>query len=592
MLLLPDACLLRFAASGKADNVKGLFRSYFSDVRRAAGRDLPIAALLVVAGAVLEGIGIVAILPFAALITGNADTDAARSILSFMGGIGIESEFARAMALSGGFLAVLALRGLVVWRRDTKLFQMGLAYVDGWRSTLFRAIANAKWSTVSALQRTDIEHSITNDVMRLSSGTDRMLRGGAAIALAFVQLGIIALLAPKLLILVGVLIGIAVLVTIPLLRKANALGKRLTQSGRKIHRVLGDFLASQKLARLNNAEAQFLDRFDRSVRDARTSQMEFFASQTAARLGFQFAAGCVVVAALLAGFFVLETPISILAVTLLVLARLVAPIQTIAQTGQAVANVLPAYAALQATLETLRSDAEPAAQPIPTLPSTGPAALHLEQVGFCYPGQNAAVLSDVSFAIEAGEIVALSAPSGQGKTTLLDIVSGLHQPSAGAVLVDGAVLSDQLAIRNWRARLAYLPQDPFLFDSTIRENLLWSAAHNSDDDLRDALRSAEIGDFVDALPDGLDTRAGERGQNFSGGERQRLCIARALLRRPAMLILDEATNALDGALESRILANLSALRHQTTLLIVSHRAQTLDHADRVISLTDGQVIAR
>ena len=567
----------------------GSFRSYVADVRRDAGSALSTAALLVAAGALLEGVGIVAILPFAALITGQADTDAARSILGFMDHAGLSGEWERALALSIGFLIILALRSVVVWKRDTALFQLGLRYVDNWRSTLFRAIADARWSAVSELRRTDIEHSITNDVMRLSTGTDRLLRACAALALVVVQLAIVALLAPLLLLLVLVLIGLAALVTLPLLRKADALGQRLTQSGRKIHRVLGDFLSSQKLARLNNAESEFLDRFDISVSAVRAHQSEFFASQTAARGWFQFAAGCMVIAALLIGFFLLETPVSVLAVTLLVLARLVAPILLLAQTGQSLANTLPAFDALQTTLVKLNG----AAQIAPKLSChprpDGPAALKLSDISFSYPGQDAAVLSGVNLEIKPGEMVALSATSGAGKTTLLDIVGGLHAPHSGAIAVDGRPMREAADLRLWRSQLAYLPQDPFLFDSSLRENLMWSTDHADEERIAQALEAAQIAKFVEKLPNGLESRTGERGQNLSGGERQRVCIARALLRRPRLLILDEATSAIDAGIEAKVLGNISAMRDQFSVLFVTHRAEALRHADRVFTLSDGKM---
>ncbi|MDN3644829.1 ABC transporter ATP-binding protein [Pontixanthobacter aestiaquae] len=575
--------------SGKTRFAMGAFRSYFADVRRDAGRDLPLAALLVGAGALLEGIGIVAILPFAALITGNADTQTARSILEFMGSLGISTEVGRALVLSCGFLLLLALRGLVVWKRDTKLFYMGLGYVDRWRSKLFRAIADAQWSVVSNLRRTDIEHSITNDVMRLSSGTDRMLKGGAAIALALVQLAIIALLAPTLLLMVLSLVLVAAAVTGPLLRKANRLGQRLTNSGRQIHSVLGDFLISQKLARLNNAQNQFLDRFDSSVRDVRSHQLDFFKSQTAARICFQFAAGCVVVAALLVGFFVLLTPLSVLAVTLLVLARLVGPVQMVAQTGQAIANTLPAYTSLEATLAELQDAAEPLTELDRTDHKMGPASLVLSDISFAYSESSPPVLTDVDLTIAAGEIVALSGVSGDGKTTLLDIIAGLHHAVDGAITVDGEHLDTPSAFRNWRSQLAYLPQDPFLFDSSLRENLTWSAEAVADEALWTALEIAGADGFVRKMSDGLDSRAGERGQNMSGGQRQRICIARALLRKPRLLILDEATNALDAQLEKDILERLIAMRDQFSIILVTHRRDTQQLADRLVTLSGGKI---
>ncbi|GAA4644395.1 ABC transporter ATP-binding protein [Pontixanthobacter gangjinensis] len=569
----------------------GPFKAYLADIWRDSGKQMPWAATLVVLGALVEGIGLLAILPLAALITGNADTELGRSALSAMSGIGLVTEFSRALALTTGFLIILAIRNLIMWRRDTLLFSLGVSYVDRWRTRLLSAIGNADWATVSALRRSDFEHAITNDVSRLSSSTDQMLRSAAMIALSVVQLGIIAALSPMLLILVFALLGVSLLFTLPLMRKAGRLGKKLTKSGRRIYGVLGDFMSSQKLARLNNAEADFLERFSGSIRDVRTNQTAFMSSQIVARGWFQMAAGVAVIAALLIGVFVLNTPLSVLAVTILVLARLVGPVQMIAQTGQSLANALPAFTELNRTLIELRQVAAPPAATNCTLSDrSGPASLRLENVSYTYPDTGEKILNGATFEITAGEIVALVGPSGVGKTTLLDITSGLLRPDKGTVFADGEAVRSEQEMRQWRDQLAYLPQDPFLFDASIKENLMWCARTSDEGDIGEAIRIAAIDGLTSDGREGLDIRAGERGQSLSGGERQRICLARALLRRPRLLILDEATNALDARLEDLVLEGLRSLRSQFSILLITHRAETLRHADRVLRLENGRVL--
>ena len=448
------------------------------------------------------------------------------------------------------------------------------------------------------MRRTDLEHAITNDVARLSQGTDRLLRAGASAALLLVQLAIIAWLSPALLLLTIALIAIAALLTLPLMRNARGLGNRLTSAGRRIHGVLGDFLASQKLARLNNAQGEFITRFDDAIAQVRVNQMQFMESQARARAWFQFIAGVVVAAVLLIGFFVLKTPTAVLLVALIVLARLVNPVQTLSQTGQAMANMLPAFEALNSAEASLLSQHSGGggggggggdAVPAPAR-KRGPAGLHINDLTFAYNGNLAPVLRDLSLSIEAGEVVALQGMSGAGKTTLLDLLTGLLEPQEGTIHVDGGPMVTEADRRNWRAQIAYLPQDPFLFDDTIRNNMTLSAANLDEDSIWAALDLVSASDFVSAMPDGLDTRAGDRGQKFSGGERQRLCLARALLRRPRMLILDEATSALDRQTEETIMARLREMRGDFSILLITHRHDSLRHADRIYRLEDGQCL--
>lgn len=571
----------------------GLFKSYMTDIWRDCRTQIPMACVLVALGAVVEGIGIVAILPFLAIILDGSGTPQAAYILGYLEQAGLETALSQAWAMAAVVIAILCLRGWIVWKRDVSLHLLGQSYVDRWRVRLLSAIGQADWLTVSGHRRSDIEHALTNDVSRLAAGTAQLLRSAAAIAISAVQLAIIAVLSPVLLamVMVMVLFGLALLLTVPLMRRASTLGHQLTRSGRQIYGVLGDFMTGQKLARLHNAEADFTGRFTQAVDTVRHNQNRFVSSQSAARGWFQIAAGAVVMAAFLIGYFLLETPVSILAVMLLVLARLAGPLQMIAATGQMIANTLPAFEALVVLRETLmRSHAAPGSSAA-FEGRTGPAGLALERIGFTYPGGSDPVLGDVSLTLEPGEILAITGASGSGKTTLLDIISGLIQPDNGQVHLDGVLASNEATRRAWRDQIAYLPQDPLLFDTSLRDNLVWGTCMPDEAAIAAALEAACATHIIDQRNGGLAARAGERGQALSGGERQRLCLARALLRQPRLLILDEATNALDSTTEKAVLGNLGSMRSAFSLILVTHRQETLRFADRVVHIHQGRILA-
>jgi ATP-binding cassette subfamily C protein len=199
-----------------------------------------------------------------------------------------------------------------------------------------------------------------------------------------------------------------------------------------------------------------------------------------------------------------------------------------------------------------------------------------------YPGSAAPALSHVSATFPAGSLTVIVGASGAGKTTLGDLLLGLLEPESGTVLVDGRPLRTLVRVQ-WRDRVGYLAQEPMLLHGTIRENLLFAHAGASEDELREALRGAAC-DFVDSLPQGLDSAIGERGVLVSGGERQRLALARALLRQPGLLVLDEATSALDAETEQRILATVRALAGRCTVVFCTHREAPRAIADQVIEL--------
>jgi ATP-binding cassette subfamily C protein len=208
--------------------------------------------------------------------------------------------------------------------------------------------------------------------------------------------------------------------------------------------------------------------------------------------------------------------------------------------------------------------------------------IELRAVTMRYPTGDAAVLAGFSAAFEAGAMTAIVGPTGVGKTTIADLVLGLLTPGSGHVLVDDVPLA-RLPRDAWRARVAYLAQEPMLLHGSIRENLRFARPEASDDALRAALRDAAC-DFVERLPLGLDAPVGDRGVLLSGGERQRIALARALLRQPGVLVLDEATSALDAETEARILDTVRALRGQCTVIFCTHRDAVRRAADAVIEL--------
>ncbi|MEJ3747764.1 ABC transporter ATP-binding protein [Actinomycetes bacterium KLBMP 9797] len=215
-----------------------------------------------------------------------------------------------------------------------------------------------------------------------------------------------------------------------------------------------------------------------------------------------------------------------------------------------------------------------------------PAALRFEGVTFGY--EDSPVLHDVSFTVPAGRTVALVGPTGSGKSTIASLAARLVDPVSGEVRLDGTALptlrADALA-----ASIALVPQVPFVFDDTVRANVTLDRPGLSDEDAWAALRLAQADGFVANLPDGLDTMVGERGTSLSGGQRQRLTLARALAGRPRLLVLDDATSAVDPRVEAAILAALRA--GDTSILVVAYRRATIALADEVVYIEHGRVIA-
>jgi ABC-type multidrug transport system fused ATPase/permease subunit len=214
--------------------------------------------------------------------------------------------------------------------------------------------------------------------------------------------------------------------------------------------------------------------------------------------------------------------------------------------------------------------------------------IRFEGVSFRYADGLPLALDNVSFEIPAGRTTALVGASGAGKTTVIHLLLRLYVPAAGTIQVDRMPLQD-LRRTEWLGQLAVAGQDVDLIEGTVIDNILMADAKASRDDVLDAARMAGVADFVDSLPEGYETWIGQQGHRFSGGQRQRLGLARALLRKPQLLILDEAMNALDNELEHRINQAIAERFHNCTVLIISHHSDTVRHADHLIHLHGGRV---
>lgn len=215
-------------------------------------------------------------------------------------------------------------------------------------------------------------------------------------------------------------------------------------------------------------------------------------------------------------------------------------------------------------------------------------SIEFKDVSFSYHNHKA-VLQNISFVIKKGEMVALVGRSGSGKTTITDLMMGLYKPSTGAIHVDGQSL-EQFQINSFRQKIGYVPQEPILFNRSIKDNLKWAYPEATDEQVSRALKLAHAENFVNQLPQKQDTVIGDRGAKLSGGERQRIAFARAIVRAPDILILDEATSALDSESERAIQQAIENVSQDTTVLVIAHRLSTIKKADKILMVDAGQII--
>lgn len=218
--------------------------------------------------------------------------------------------------------------------------------------------------------------------------------------------------------------------------------------------------------------------------------------------------------------------------------------------------------------------------------------IHIDHITFRYPDGVEDIVHNVDFKIPKGKTVAFIGPSGAGKTTMVDIILGLLQPTEGFIYADCMDVHKNL--NKWHKQIGYIPQTIYLADDTIRANIAFGVFEDEIDDeaVNRALQQAQLDEFINTLPEGINTYVGDRGVRLSGGQRQRIGIARALYHNPEILVLDEATSALDNETETAVMESIDSLQGMKTMIIIAHRLTTIRNADFIYEVADGQVISR
>ena len=558
-------------------------RAYAQDLvqRLGAGR-LARALALVLVGTLLESTGLLLLVPLLQLINGQASTPALQWLLER----GLQPSLGVVLLL---FVALMLLRAWVGRRRELDLLTLRLDYVDALRSQLESALAMASWPFLVRLKHAEVMHLLFDQLGRINLGTHQLMQLLSGIGLGLASLLVMAVVAPAWTL--ALLLPFALLVWALRRRLAEtaAMGSRFGQRQREMMATARDFLAGLKLVKAHAVEGQHLAELARRAATLREEQLQFARHQAGTRGGFEVGSALVLCALLYVAARWGRLALPELLLIVLVFSRLLPVLREGQMQLQQLAHMLPALHEMRdwiAHCQLAREERQPAPGPRQALRTE----LRFEGVSLHYGDERPAALLDVTLTLKAGTTTVLMGASGAGKTTLADVALGLLAPSSGCLRIDGEPLTASDARRRWRASVAYVAQDTYLFPGSIRANLCWLSGSRSDAEIWSALGQADAAPFVTALTDGLDHPLGERGEGLSGGQRQRLALARALLCRPELLVLDEVTSQLDTETEERVFGALDRLRGQLTILVVAHRAAASRHADRTIVMEGGRVI--
>ena len=535
--------------------------------------------------ALTEGAGLLILLPLLALagVTGGAPS---------AGGVWGKITPYVPHSLGGAllvYIAIVAARAVLEYAESVASIRVQVEVTRNLRERLYRALVRARWETIAPLRGARLAHVLTAELERVSLTTNQLLSGSLQLLIALVYALAAVTLSPALALVAAVGALLLLLPARRQQREARRAGDKLTTLGAELFAGATEEVATLKVAKSAGIAERMADRFTERARTLGEALLDahrrYRASSAFLTVG---AAAALAIVVYVAVSRLHLAPASLL-LLLLVCGRLVPRIASVQSSFLLTARTLPAAEAVQGLLDELEAAAE-STERTPSAPLALMRSIELRDVTYRYPGAASPALRDVTLTIPAGRVTALVGSSGAGKSTLADLVLLLATSEQGELVVDGEPL---VAERRdaWRASVGYVPQETHLFHDTIRENVRWVAPNASDDEVLDALRMAGASTLLARLPNGLDTKIGDRGTLLSGGERQRLALARALLRRPRLLVLDEATSALDPESERAIRQTIASLTPAVTVLTITHRLTTARQADHVVVLDQGAVVA-
>jgi ATP-binding cassette, subfamily C, bacterial len=545
-------------------------------------RTVLMVSLLLMAG-LAEGVGLVTLIPLleVAVTDGTTQSGLGQTVGSVLGTIGLDPTLGVLLAI---IVLGMTLKAGFIWLAGNQIGFTVARIATDLRLSLIRSLLRARWKYFSGRPAGHVANALSNEAHR-AAGAYRelcmLLAGGIQI---LVYLAVAFLISWQIAILAAV--GAALIVFV--LRRFVALGRIAgggqTAALKSLVARMTDALQGMKPIKAMGREQNVLPLLEKETMDLNRAVQDDVRAKETRRAFYEPLLVLLIAIGLFLALTFGNQPFSSLMVMTFLFYRVATYGNSMQSHYQTLASCESALWSLREQVEAAEAEAEKSLgnKRLPRLEK----GIRLRDVTFGYGDH--AVLENVSLHIPAGSFTAVVGASGAGKTTVADLIVGLHRPQSGVVLID-AIPIEELDLRAWRQSIGYVPQEMLLFHDSVFGNVTLGAADISRADVLDALAKAGALEFVERMPRGLDTVIGERGTKLSGGQRQRIAIARALVRKPALLVLDEVTTALDPGTEAAICSTLKALGGDVTIVAISHQPALKAVADRVYRLQDGAV---
>lgn len=539
--------------------------------------------LLSIAVSLTGGISIVMLVPMLGLLKVSTGSVSLLKLLMLpLQGL---SPVIQIAVMIGVYFMLIVLKAYLGWLLKIRQSEFLEEYSLNLRQELYHTVSTAMWEQLAAEKQTDTIDLFTAQCSQVSQGVSMIIALLSSAVTAFVSLGIALWLSLPVTVLVLIFGGGFAWVFRHLMKESKHYGDEMIRINRVMYYELYSQLRSIKEVRSYGVQKEHAHLFEEISRSAKDAKLKFMRQQAFPSMLYSVAAAGMIAGIFLICVLLFHMDTACLMVLVYVFTRLWPVFGGFISTITTIQTVVPAYEKLMEALQTFSAEKSEQMQMVP-IPFE--KKIEFRNVCFAYQGNGESILHNVNFSLKKGSITALMGRSGAGKTTIADLLMGFLKPTSGEILIDGVTLSDD-NLSGWRYNLGYIPQEPLILNATVRENLQRFHPAATQMEMEKALKKAYIWNVVENLPQGMDTVLGDGGIRLSGGERQRIVLARVLLGNPRLIVMDEATSAMDYESEMAVRNAIRDLDEQVTILIIAHRLATVRTAKYGLVLENGKI---
>lgn len=559
--------------------MKNMLRDVWSRDRRGFLTIL----FLNIAVSLTGGISIVMLVPMLGLL--DISEGAASALSMFTAPLQDLPHEWQVVALIAGYFLLIVFKALLGRLLSIKESHFLEQYAYNLRDQLYHAVSTARWEQLAASRQTDTINLFTAQCSQVSYGVAEIIHLLSSVVSTVVSLCIAIWLSLPVTVFVIICGGCFAQVFRKLMKASKGYGDEMIRINRAMYQELFSQLRSVKEVRTYGVQKEHEALFGDISRSFRDAKLKYVHLQAFPSMLYSIAAAGMIGVIFLVCVLGFKMDTARLIVLVYVFMRLWPVFSSFINRVNSILTSVPAHEKLTEAFRTLQAeetgDADCAPMPFEH-------SIEFRNVTFAYKDSEEDVLKGVSFRLEKGSVTALVGRSGAGKSTIADLLLGFLTPTRGEILIDGVALTGE-NLPAWRKRMGYIPQEPLILNASVRENLQRFHPNATEADMVEALKKAQAWPIIEGLTQGLDTNLGDEGVRLSGGERQRIVLARVLLGNPRLIVMDEATSAMDYESETAVRTAIRELHEQMTILIIAHRLATVRTAKYALVLENGLI---